>query len=234
MPTTYADKSWKQNQFPELKPAAGELRLTRIVYDRWDGDVAGVLKAMKIDFIRPLADSLPFAEGKFGPIDPAAGSEDNPSDKSFQKQVITMCRKAGHKYKDKEDNDSVKCISDERYERNYEELTEIFNDVMVQLASNIKDPNMDIVFKEERKINHPLMAVRMFQHIKAQIYKKHGLDACIEKAQELARTVPKWTASGMTTWLSDLETAHLDIRHCGTNENTADACIVRLAIKAIG
>eukprot|EP00961_Rhodomonas_salina_P024877 335118-Rhodomonas_salina.1 len=78
------------------------------------------------------------------------------------------------------------------------------------------------------------MAVRVLRRIKASIYKDKELDDCIEAAQKLAATVPSWTSSGLTQWITDLDTAHLDIRNCGASSQTADACMIKLAIKAIG
>ena len=154
MTTTYADKSWKQNRFPELKPADGETAITRSAYDRWDGNTAGVFKAMKIPFVRPLADTLPFNDGKFQPLIPGT-SADDVTQATFKKHVITMCCTAGHRFKNKDDNDPALSIDDSRFERNYEELTDIFDDIIIQLADKVQQANLDIVFKEERKNQSP-------------------------------------------------------------------------------
>ena len=232
MPVHYSDKSWKQNRFPHLKCAEGETTITRSVFDRWDGDVAGVLKAMKISFVQKMADRLVFTAGVFEPM-VSGHPTDNPDSKQFQHEVINIAMACGHRLKDSGSATLATALADDKYNDNYAELTDIFDDVMVQLSDAIHIPDIDIVFKEERKEDHPLMAMRILRRIKASVYKTKDLDECITAAQTCAANGPAWTASGITKWLSDLDTAHMDIRHCGGTPSTADACIIKLSLKAL-
>ena len=114
------------------------------------------------------------------------------------------------------------------------EFIDMLDDVMVQLACCIDNRHINAILTDERKEQHPLMSCRILRRIHASVYKSRELDECITEAQKIAAAGPTWTASGLTSWLSELDTAHLDIRHCGATEGTADACIVKPALKALG
>ena len=193
MPAHYTDKSWKQNRFPQLKCADGETTVSRQTYDRWDGDTEGVLKAMKISFVLKFANSLTFDEGIFLPI--VAGTiGDMPATDEFKDAIIGLSMTMGHRFKNPAITSLTEATADAAREDCFEELTDIFDDLMVQLSDAIHVPSFDIDFKEERKAKHPLMALRILRRIKSSVYKAVPLDQCITTAQKCAAAGPTWSA----------------------------------------
>eukprot|EP00961_Rhodomonas_salina_P226161 3057516-Rhodomonas_salina.1 len=122
----YPDKSWKQNQLNKLECADSETKISRAIYDRWQGHSSGVFKAMKIPFVPKLADSLSYNNGLFASLIP--GVADDPTNAAFRKRVVSLVLTEGFQFADKDDNDATKAISDDSFQRNYDEITDILDD----------------------------------------------------------------------------------------------------------
>ena len=110
--------------------------------------------------------------------------------------------------------DNAAPIDDARFARNYEEIIDILVDVNVQLSTSIQDKKLDLVFKTEREADHPLMPLRILRRIKGTVYKTNQLGECMASANTVSTVVNGWTQSELTTWISAMEIARLDVLQC--------------------
>ena len=226
----YPDKSWKQNHLNKLEVEDGDSTITRSVYDRWEGHGIGVFKAMKIAFVPRMALALEYINGTFSPI--VAGTlVDATNTQAFKQQVVALAVATGFTFLDPQDNAHL--IAAAQFQRNFDEIIDIFDDIMVKLSGAVHYKQIDLIFKIEREQDHPLMALRVMKRIKGSIYKVNQLPECIATAQDTAKSVPAWTHAAITDWLRAIDTARLNIRHCGADDATADARVVMSAIRAL-
>lgn len=145
-----------------------------------------------------MADNLHFQNKAFAPL-VAILAQDFTTITRFQKQVVTLAVAAGISFLDPLDNATP--IADPCFLRNYEKIIDILDDVNVQLSGAIHDKKMDLIFKIEREINHPLVPLRIFRWIKGAIYKTQQLDERMAVANANSQSVPGWKQAELTEWV---------------------------------